>query len=34
VWAWENAIEKQNYFAYPGEWALEGVLMSVVGKSR
>jgi hypothetical protein len=34
VWAWENAIENQGYIAYPGEWALEGVPMNVVGKAR
>jgi hypothetical protein len=25
VWAWERAIEKQEYLSFPGEWALEGV---------
>jgi hypothetical protein len=34
VWAWENAIEKQEYISYPGEWELEGVPMNVVGKLR
>ena len=34
VWAWERAIEKQDYIAYPGEWELEGVLMNVVGRLR
>ncbi len=32
VWAWERAIEKQEYIAFPGEWALEGVPVNVVGK--
>jgi hypothetical protein len=34
VWAWERAIEKQDYISYPGEWELEGVPMNVVGKLR
>jgi hypothetical protein len=34
VWAWENAIKKQDYISYPGEWELEGVAMNVVGKAR
>jgi hypothetical protein len=34
VWAWENAIKKQDYIFYPGERELEGVLMNVVGKLR
>src|SRR5215210_8108602 len=34
VWAWERAIEKQEYVSYPGEWELEGVPMNVVGKLR
>jgi hypothetical protein len=34
VWAWENAIEKQEYIFYLGEWAPEGVPMNVVGKLR
>jgi hypothetical protein len=34
VWAWENAIEKQNYISCPGEWEFEGVPMNVVGKPR
>ena len=34
MWAWENVIEKQDYISYPGEWALEGVPMNVVGKAR
>jgi hypothetical protein len=31
VWAWERAIEKQEYRSFPGEWALEGVPVNVVG---
>jgi hypothetical protein len=34
VWAWERAIEKQEYISFPGEWELEGVPVSVVGKLR
>jgi hypothetical protein len=34
VWAWERAIEKQEYHAFPGEWELEGVPMNIVGKPR
>src|SRR5829696_659930 len=34
VWAWERAIEKQEYRSFPGELALEGVPMNVVGKLR
>jgi hypothetical protein len=34
VWAWENAIRKQDYISYPGEWELEGVPMNAVGKAR
>jgi hypothetical protein len=30
--AWENAIKKRIYVAYPGEWEMEGVPMNVVGK--
>jgi hypothetical protein len=32
VWAWENAIAKQGYISYPGEWELEGVPMNFVGR--
>ena len=32
VWAWQHAIEKQEYISYPGEWALEGVPVNVVGR--
>ncbi len=32
VWAWERAIEKQEYIAFPGEWELEGVPVNVLGK--
>ncbi len=32
VWAWERAIEKQEYISFPGEWELEGVPVNVVGK--
>jgi hypothetical protein len=32
VWAWERAIEKQDYISYPGVWELEGVPVNVVGK--
>jgi hypothetical protein len=34
VWAWERAIHKEEYISYPGEWALEGVPMNVVGRRR
>src|SRR5215208_853743 len=34
VWAWERAIEKQEYHAFPGEWELEGVPMNIVGYRR
>jgi len=34
VWAWENAIPKQEYISYPGEWELEDVPINVVGKLR
>ena len=34
VWAWERAVEKQEYISYPGEWEREGVPMNVVGKLR
>jgi hypothetical protein len=34
VWAWERAIGKQEYRSFPGEWALEGVPVNVVGKLR
>ena len=34
VWAWERAIEKQDYIAYPGEWELEGVPVNVVSYGR
>jgi len=34
VWAWERAIEKQEYVSFPGEWALEGVPVNVVGYGR
>jgi hypothetical protein len=34
VWAWENAIPKQEYISYLGEWELECVPMNVVGKVR
>jgi hypothetical protein len=34
VWDWENAIKKQDYIAYPGEWELEGVPVNVTGKLR
>jgi hypothetical protein len=30
--AWENAIKKQIYVAYPGEREPEGVPINVVGK--
>jgi hypothetical protein len=33
VWAWERTIEKHEYISYPGEWALEGVLMNVAGRA-
>jgi hypothetical protein len=32
VWAWERAIHKEEYLSFPGEWALEGVPVNVVGK--
>jgi hypothetical protein len=32
VWAWERAIEKTEYLSFPGEWALEGVPVNVVGE--
>jgi hypothetical protein len=31
---WENAIPKQDYISFPGEWELESVPMNVVGKPR
>jgi hypothetical protein len=34
VWAWERAIAKEEYIAFPGEWALEGVPVNVVGGQR
>jgi len=34
VWAWQHAIEKQEYISFPGEWALEGLPVNVVGKLR
>src|SRR5215207_4824624 len=36
VWAWERASEKQEYRAFPGEWADEGVPVNVasLGKLR
>jgi len=34
VWAWERAIEKQEYIAFRGEWELEGVPMNVMGRQR
>jgi hypothetical protein len=34
VWAWENAIEKQTYISYRGEWELEAVPANAVGKLR
>ena len=33
VWAWENAIEKQEYITYTGERGLEGVPMNVAGRA-
>jgi hypothetical protein len=34
VWAWERAIERTEYLSFPGEWALEGVPVNVVGEGR
>jgi hypothetical protein len=34
IWAWEYAIEKQEYLSFPGEWALEGVPVTVLGERR
>jgi hypothetical protein len=34
VWAWERAIAKIEYLSFPGEWALEGVPVNVVGGGR
>jgi hypothetical protein len=31
---WERAIKKQEYIAVPGEWALEGVPVNVVGHRK
>jgi hypothetical protein len=33
VWAWENAIEKQTYISYPGEYVAE-VPINIVGYRR
>lgn len=32
VWAWESAIAKIEHLSFPGEWALEGVPVNVVGR--
>jgi hypothetical protein len=32
VWAWERAVEKIEYLSFPGEWALEGVPVNVIGR--
>jgi hypothetical protein len=34
VWAWENAIAKQDCISYLGEWELEGGPINVLGKPR
>jgi hypothetical protein len=33
VWAWERAIEKQEYRSFPGEWVADAPI-NVFGKAR